>query len=266
MNQIFDINRTLDFAKYKAGLNRKLLLLSFLGYLALIFIISFFVAYYSESSTAHVFDYFHLVSMGIMLILGTVFMAGKSFSDMNTSEKSIGMIMIPASSFEKFIVPLISSSVGWLLVVYVSYELLALIINGLWSALFGMEFVFFNVFDFIKGKELTDMFLAYFFTHSIFFLGAAAFKKYPIAKTILAQFLLNFAYSILALIFIMVLFGNMGYFANSSENFGEILLEKGWFTQEKIVFYGRVLKILVMVVLPVLLYITAFFKFKEREV
>ncbi len=67
MNQIFDIRRTLDFARYKFGLNRKLLLLSFLGYFALIFIISFFIAYYSESPSAQVFDYFHLVSMGIML-------------------------------------------------------------------------------------------------------------------------------------------------------------------------------------------------------
>lgn len=266
MNQVFDFNRTMRFARLKLIQNRKVLLLSILGYFALIFIITFFIAYNITGSDIDALNAFHYGALGFMLIAGTIFLAGMSYQDMNTAEKSIGQIMIPASTFEKYIIPLLSTSLGWIIISVISYELFALIVNGIWSLLFGLHYEAFNFLTVFKNKELLDVFLSYFLLHSIFFLGATAFRKHPIAKTLLAQFIINFAFSVLFMILIMIMFGSFDSHIWGAETPEEAFVETGMITKENLLIMGRWLKAFALGVLPVLLYITAFFKLKEREV
>ena len=97
-------------------------------------------------------------------------------------------------------------------------------------------------------------------------LGAATFKKYPMVKTILSQWIIQWAYSLLAIVVILILFGSMEHFGLSMNKLDEILEQKGWVNPEKIVMQLRYLLRFTMFVLSVALYFTAYFKLKEREV
>ena len=143
MNQVFDIKRFTLLARLKFSLHKNALGLSIAGYYALLFIIGFFIAYAHRNDASASFEGFHYVCMGLMMILGGVVLAGRAFQDMNTSEKSNFQIMTPASNLEKLILPLISTSIGWLLFSYISYVIFALLFNGIWSAAFGIHFEFF---------------------------------------------------------------------------------------------------------------------------
>ena len=278
MNQLFDFKRMMLLARFKFSLNKKMLTLSVLGFYALLFLIGFFIAYGNRNSsdTFSFFTPFHFISMYLMIGLGGIAIAGRAFQDMNTPEKSITQILVPASTFEKFILPLISTSILWIVFSVVSYHLFSLIFNGIWALAFGYQFETFNGLDIFYIPMMFEIIMGYFLLHSAFFLGAAAFKKYPIVKTILVHFVLNWSFTILGFISILVLFGSMENFGHAMESLGEILKNKEWFISTITDFQGEQIEIMayrvryfwrfMMFVLTGALYVTAYFKLKEREV
>ncbi len=278
MNQLFDFKRTILLARLKFSLHKKMLALSVLGFYALLFIIGFFIAYANRNSsdTFTFFTPFHFISMYLMIGLGGIAIAGRAFQDMNTPEKSIGQILIPASTFEKFILPLITTSILWIVFSLVSYHLFSLLFNGIWSLTFGYQFETFNGVNIFDVPMMFEIIMGYFLLHSAFFLGAAAFKKYPIVKTILVQFVLNWSFTLLGFVVTLILFGSMENFGYAMESLGELLKNNEWFLTTTINFDGEQIEMMsyklryfwrfVMFVLTGALYVTAYFKLKEREV
>jgi hypothetical protein len=239
-----------------------------MGYLALLFIIGFFIAY-ANREHSDIFQFstiFHYISLPIMMVLGSVLLAGRSFQDMNTAEKSTIQILIPASSFEKYMLHLLSTSIVWMLFSFVSYHIFTILFNGMWAISFGYDFELFNGFKIFNVYMIAEIIFGYFLLHSIFFLGAAAFKKHPIVKTVLTHFILNWAFGILAFIVILILFGSMENWAAKIETLDEILLEKGWFTMENIEYKARLLLKTASVLLTAAFYVVGYYKLKEREV
>ena len=182
---------------------------------------------------------------------------------MNTSEKSNFQIMTPASNLEKLILPLISTSIGWLLFSYISYVIFALLFNGIWSAAFGIHFEFFAGTEMFKIEYFGDQVLGFFVMHSVYLLGSAAFKKYPIVKTILTQFIINWGMMLVALLGIIVFFGSIEDFGNKMDSMDKFILEQNLELLEqnaRTIF--RILGFLLMAAL----YTTAYYKLREREV
>ncbi|MBC34804.1 MAG: hypothetical protein CL663_01985 [Bacteroidetes bacterium] len=263
MNQVFDIKRFTLLARLKFSLHKNALGLSIAGYYALLFIIGFFIAYAHRNDASASFEGFHYVCMGLMMILGGVVLAGRAFQDMNTSEKSNFQIMTPASNLEKLILPLISTSIGWLLFSYISYVIFALLFNGIWSAAFGIHFEFFAGTEMFKIEYFGDQVLGFFVMHSVYLLGSAAFKKYPIVKTILTQFIINWGMMLVALLGIIVFFGSIEDFGNKMDSMDKFILEQNLELLEqnaRTIF--RILGFLLMAAL----YTTAYYKLREREV
>jgi hypothetical protein len=260
MNQTFDINRTSALLKLNIRLNQKPFLLSIAGFFGFVFVISFFVAYFSPHALTgmHTFFYFTLLYGGVAL------MAGQSYSHLNTTEKSIASISLPASTFEKYFVPWILSSIIWAIVAIASYLMFAMLINGFWSVAFGFSYQAFNPFEIQLGPENSEfLYKGYFLIHSIFFLGATAFQKYSIPKTLLASFIIQNAVGVVLALFGIFLFGGYGQLnvdMNSPENWQP---EFEYFFTE---FLPRLVKITFAYAIPIILYVAAFFKLKEREV
>ncbi|MBI9034644.1 MAG: hypothetical protein JEZ03_09265 [Bacteroidales bacterium] len=267
MNQFFNNNRTFLYSRLKFNLNRKMLFLSLGGYFGVLFMISFIIAASFKTGTTDIFIPLHITSFLIMLFLGCAVIAGRSFQDMNTSEKALVQLMIPASGFEKFIVSAVFSSIGWIIISFVSYELFAILVNSFWSGVYGLEFTFFHTYSMpdIDGEALKYIIYGYFGLHSFFFLGATAFKKYPIAKTALASFLINQAYSILFIITILILFGSFTQFGESMDSIID-KLQAIDLEIEDIKRYSIIPEIILFYMLPITLYVAAYFKLKEREV
>jgi len=268
MNQVYDYKRIMLLAGFKFSLHKKTLMLTVLGYFALLFIIGFFIAYANRNHPYNVHNFlpFHYIGMLIMVLLGGVVLASRAFQDMNTPEKAITQILVPASTFEKFLVPLISTSFIWVVFSIVSYHAFSLIFNCVWVCAFGYDFEVFNGLKVFNHSWVIEIALAFIFAHSIFLLGAAAFRKYPIVKTILSQWVIQWAYSLLAIVVIIILFGSMDNFGLLMNDLDRILEQKGWVDPEKIVMQLRYILRSAMLVLSVALYITAYFKLKEREV
>lgn len=277
MNQVYDLKRILLLARLKFNLHRKVLMMSVVGYFGLLFIIGFFIAYGGRNNTEYFTFYqtFHYVSLSIMMVLGSVLLASRSFQDMNTPERSISQILVPASTFEKFILPLIATLFIWMIFSFVSYYVFSIVFNAAWSFSFGYEFEIFNSSDIFKNPFLFEIILGIVLLHSTFLLGAATFRKYPIVKTMLGLTILQWSFSLLALFVIVILFGSMENFGEAMEALGRILAEKDWFI-DSIDFYGEEIETMgyrvryfwrfMMFLLSVGLYVTAYFKLKEREV
>lgn len=260
MNQIFDINRTIALLKLNLSLNKKAILLAIAGFFGFVFITSFFVATNVPSGlgTMHTIFYF------IFLYGGVVFIAGRSFGHLNSTEKSIAHLSLPASTFEKYFIPWLLSGIVWAIVAIVMYLFYAMLINGLWSGVMDFTYEAFNPFALRMGPESANQaYLPFFLVHSVFFLGAAAFQKHPIPKTLLAGFIIQSLFTFLNLLFVMSLFGGFGDF-NMTMNSPE-----SWepdFNYFFIDFLPRFVKTAFVYVIPVIFYIAAFFKIKEREV
>jgi hypothetical protein len=239
-----------------------------MGYFALLLIIGFFIAYANRDHT-EIFQFstiFHYISLPIMMVIGSILLAGRSFQDMNTSEKSTIQILIPASTFEKYTVHFLATSILWMLFSFVSYFVFSLLFNGMWTAFFGYEFELFNAFDIFNVYMITEIIFGYFLLHSIFFLGSAAFKKYPIVKTVLAHFIINWGFSILGFIVIIILFGSMENFSIKMDNLDHYFEHKEWFTPEYMESLGRMILKTGTIILSLALYVTGYYKLKEREV
>jgi hypothetical protein len=83
---------------------------------------------------------------------------------------------------------------------------------------------------------------------------------------LLANFIINNAYTFLAMILIIVFFGSFKSFGIAADSIGEELMDRGWFTEENLRCWLFWFKTFAFGVLPALLYVTAYFKLKEREV
>jgi hypothetical protein len=109
-----------------------------------------------------------------------------------------------------------------------------------------------------------ESYSAYFTVHAIFFLGAAAFQRHPIPKTLLAGFIINSIFTFLSLFMMLILFGKFEKFDN------ETVMMASKTDQNFHYFFTELLPQIVrasfIYIIPVIFYIAAFFKLKEREV
>lgn len=262
MNQVFDNQRALNLTMLKFNLNRKLILIALASYLGLVFIITYFMAGNLDDFNISKMNGFHLVAMTILMFAGAVWVAGRAYQDMNTNEKSISQLMLPASTFEKYIIPLVITSLGWIIGVVLIYTLYANLLNGIWSVLYGLPIGFYNPFNFPEMK-FGEAFQAFFLVHSIFFLGGLSFKTYPVLKTILAGFVVNLTFTVVMMITATALFGGgAGIISNNNEI--EEYFER-FFTPENIERVKTGVKWFFSIILPVIFYIAAFYKLKEKE-
>lgn len=260
MNQTFDINRSLALLKLNLNLNKKTMLLAIAGFFGFVFITSFFVARYAPLMMNKI----HLVFYFIFLYGGVALIAGNAFRNLNSSEKSIAYLSLPASTFEKYLIPWLLSGIIWAIVSIVSYAAFAQLINGLWSGVMAFPFKIFNPFYARLGSaSIIDSYMPYFLVHSIFFLGAAAFRRNAIPKTLLAGFIIQSGYTFINLFGMLILFGNIQNMdlgsMDAAHNYNPTLTH----------FFSNVLPYLVkyifVYVIPVVFYTAAFFKLKERE-
>jgi len=262
MNQIFDIKRVLLVSKLSYNLNKKMLLISIGGFFGLIFIVTFFIAYYTNSEIiGKGMNGFLFSAYAFLLFMGSIILSGRAFQNLNSPEKSIAQLMMPASTFEKFILPLVYTSLGWLLLSFTLFGVFGFVTTALWNIVFDLQIENFVIFEILSDSNAIKIVESLFFIHSIFFLGAVSFKKYPIAKTALATFIVNIIFVVFTLILIMVLFGSFDFFGESIENIYDL-----YFNADLMERIGKVMEKIFIVLLPGVLYLIAYFKLKEREV
>ncbi len=196
---------------------------------------------------------------------GFVFTAG-CFREIHQRDKNTAWILLPASAFEKFLQRLISSTVLWIIfsiAVYTLCSYAAVILNKL---LFGINTALFNPFS----RQLYSGIPVYIINSSIFFLGAAHFRKMHFFKTIVSVFAILISLVIIAGLSARFVFSReIGEFFqyHLEMNFGSVNMSfADYNTGKTFKVIADVLEILYYALLAPLLWFVSYLKLKEVEV
>ena len=176
------------------------------------------------------------------------------FIPFHRKEWNIPTLMLPASHFEKGLVQLLLSSVGWILYLFLVYSLFSLLATGLNLLLWNFSTPLFLLF-----KSGGKIILHYLVIQSLFFLGAAVFKKAAALKTLLALLGVAFLLALIGFLMVKILFpGEMGrLFREEGLSWRYGSPSDGLLTLVRILYYG---------VLPLFCWTTAFLRLREIEI
>jgi len=161
------------------------------GILTILSIFSFILVMISfESNDKGLYDFNATFYMMEFFIIG-IFFAGMAFKDFRNKEKTMSYLMLPASSFEKFLSMLMLTTIGF----FVSYTLLFELFNLLNIVIIGslpnaLNLELFNPFI----PELGKVILVLIPIQALFLIGAATFKKAPLFYTVLYFFVFLLIY------------------------------------------------------------------------
>lgn len=135
----------------------------------------------------------HMVYFTLVLLIGGLIISSRSFMELHTKTRNHDWLILPASTFEKFLSRLLMASVGVGVGAVVYFFLFSLLASGLSALLFGRPYTVFNPFD----GTVWMLVLRYVVLQSVFFAGAAYFKRAHFIKTVLV--LSGFAFVLLLL-------------------------------------------------------------------
>lgn len=197
MNQFFDIKRfTLLVLKHGADNKRRyiLALLAYFGLLILWFLFGMLISekYFIPKEVQYITFYFSLFAVG-------TFYASQYYNDLSSRAKGSHFLLVPASSFEKFLCSLLYTVVLFALFLTAAFYVADVIMVNVANAFRGVdqeirksEVV--NVFtlEMIRFNPHVAIYLfpVFLSVHSLFLLGSVYFRKYNFIKTIIACFLI----------------------------------------------------------------------------
>lgn len=137
------------------------------------------------------------------LFLGGFIITSIAFAqDMFSRTGQHNWLTLPASTEEKFLAKALLTAIAYPVVLTIIFTLSSVVIEALALLFFGNPFTMFNPFGPYVGK----MILHFIVVQSVFLLGATYFRKAHFVKTVLALGLIGFALSILATIFVRIVF------------------------------------------------------------
>ncbi|WP_124580560.1 hypothetical protein [Pedobacter sp. KBW06] len=259
MNNIFSFRRfSLLFSKHTTEYYKTYLLSA----VVLFFLLTLglgFVCYKSGGSISEKgqFAVFLLAFLGAGSIFTSII-----FADFGDKRKSISMLTLPVSTFEKYLVAWLYSFVIFQLVFLLSFYVVDFLVLTIGKSWRDQEFRLLNVFS--PRGEYRFGFLFYMLFHSLAFLGAIFFEKIHFMKTAFVVFLLS------ALIFLVNQPIALALFDVKLEKVvpfvGLGIIEGGRYYNVDPLPSIRPVMLSLSFTIVVLLWIGAYFKLKEKEV
>lgn len=144
-------------------------------------------------------------SLLIFVVMGCVY-ASSVMEKMTTRQKRIAYLMLPATSFEKYLSRMLYSLVLYTVAFAVAFELADLtgaICGAVFSPFHSPDTATEGLFEFLAGRSretsgswtILSWFCLYLFFHSCFILGGNIWYKHPFPKTIAALLVLFIIYT-----------------------------------------------------------------------
>ena len=268
MNNIFSLNRTLKLIRKDMLSEYKSLIIwlsTSAGVMIVISALNMLINRLQGSQIGGSSE-FHMVFFIILLFPGGYILTSSMFKDAHDKSRNIYWLTLPGSTFEKLISRLLISSVFYVILLTLLYPLLAMVSELFNLALFGIRHDFFNPFT----RDILKLSPYYLVTQSLFFAGAATFRKHPFAKTILSMAVFQILLSIIAVLLLRIFFGS--YFQSVQNlNFNEVdFMNFTGYSMESLNGLARfgqtVGKIIFWGLLAPFFYIVSYFKLSEKEV
>jgi hypothetical protein len=249
MNKYFNIHRFTNLLKRElyANLKRNLLVI---GAMFSIFTIAVFFNFEIGQGIQYeaTFQRFHNWIFIAMLYVGGAFITSFSFIELRNKIKAHLYLMTPGSSLEKVLVNLLLTLIGYFLVLTLLYFLFSVAFNWITEVLYDYQFGNLN----FRDNDLLDAIQVFLVVHSVFFLGAISFRKYPVIVTPIVVFVLNFAVFGFAKLAEYIIFGDFTFY-------NQFLVTK---VSSIMDIYA---KIIIVYILPPVLWFITYLKLNEKE-
>ncbi len=192
------------------------------------------------------FYIFGLIFMGINI-------AGKAFRDFRVKEKTISYLSLPASALEKLLAELIFTIVLFFISYTIVFYIYQLILIGV-AGSFDVEVKMFS----LQNENVGTALKAYVLIQSIFFLGAATFRKKPRLSTGFFLFILY--------ILLLICLGIMAKIYPGDLIRTHINADPQYIVAIQMSDLVRTVNIFFFYIIPPVLWTAAYFKLREKEV
>ncbi len=255
MNQTFSFKRFAHYAFSQISLNRKVYIFTPIGIFLLLFIIGLLlISSNSLTNSDNWFNFFIITgSIGVVLVTGT------AFPFLRKKETAQHMLMLPASSLEKFIFEFLIKMLLFVALYVGLFQVLSSFLRFFGGFLFFRthiaDFNVLDIFSYNYGEEVQLIVSVSLFLSGLIFAGSAVFKKYALIKSIVIIGL--FILVIIAYFYILVEFVHL---ERGLENTARFVFRNA--TDQKSIKNISI----IVVVLTFISWAYAFFNIKEKEV
>ena len=258
MNNIFSLPRFLMLFKKHLFEKGKEYLLSILTLTIILIGLLAFVAYQNASGLK---EELQEVTFVISIILSGMIFTSMIFPDLSDKRKSTIYLTLPASHLEKYLVTWIFSYLIFQLVFTAVFYLATAIVLNIGINEIGNENTVFNIFD--SQNKVYQVFYVYLLAHSLMFYGAVYFRKKHLISTIFSLFLIGVLLSFFnkLLLSLMIKSEVLTTPPFSSLNFIENQSRYNLEAEKSSVFV-----ITLLALITGILWISAFYRLKEKEV
>ncbi|MDO1448579.1 hypothetical protein Q0590_20045 [Rhodocytophaga aerolata] len=244
MNNIFDIGRLTKFIQRQAVLNAPPILIAAGAIFGTMLIVSILTGYYGPENMEGLKGFFLFV-----FFLGGFILTSNIFAELHTPLKSYFYLTLPVSTAEKLIGSWILTSPVYVVV----FSVIAYLIYLIPTIMVGNSYPVPAFFDHDTFQAIGS----YMVIQTVFFLGAAYFRKYNFLKTVLSLFLFQIFIGLYAGLLFWLLFGGGNVNDRDFDNGFKGSIENT-VPQLAHVFFWYILGPFLLVV--------SYFSLKEREV
>jgi hypothetical protein len=185
---IFSWKRFLGVCKINLAEHRKGLIIALSIILGIHFIIYLTSAFTGPAEEIHSIFFINALFVAGLIATSLV------FRDFYAKDRGYFSLLLPASSFEKYLSKFIITTAGYVVGGVVVYFVYSCVAMGVTFALFGGSYGIFNPFT----GTLWKLIGGYLVAHSIFFFGAVFFRNAAYVKTLLSLIVLAIVFSIFA--------------------------------------------------------------------
>ncbi|GEM_PF-5764847 len=264
-NQFFDFTRFINTLKTDLLPKRRALLIASLAAMGVMLLLTFFGVFSDFRINNISPEKTHMFFSGVfpgMLVIAGLFITAATFRPLADSRIAHGYLGLPASHFEKYLSKWLLTGPVYLIAGMALIAITAVVAKVILAVYPGTSI---NLAETLKGLRLGNI-GDYLFIHSIFLLGAIAFKRLAFWKTLLTMFATLMTWAMFTGLSFRLIFAK--YFTGSSMtiddsnfdfnltpeflNFGP---EQGW-------WIAGVISLLVWATFNT----AAYFKLKETEV
>ena len=258
MNQTLNLKRfSLLFTKHTTD-HYKTYLVSLFVLLGMLFLSMGFLGFTEQGLQVGIQQIFFVF---VFLLAGSIF-TSIIFKELGNKKKAIPMLTIPASHLEKYLIAWVYTLFIFPLLFVPSFYLIAMLVNQLASLKFGTEPTqLLNLFESSKNGYM--VFCFYGVVHAIALWGSIFFEKNHFIKTafvfLLGIFLISlFNQELLRLLITQDI-------TSASPFSGIYMVTEG--VNLKVVLHGQeTISFLVMLTVVMLVWLSSFYKLKEKEV
>ena len=206
MNDILSLRRLCYLLRGDLITGYRSLLISSAGVAAVILVAAMIVpSHHFPVSGFHLTTSFHRAAFTILLFTWGIIASSRAFGALHDKTRNESYLLLPASALEKTLARLLTVTVGMVAYLLVFSTVVSVIVELLNLLFFGRRHGFFDPFDPIVWDRIS----LYIVIQSLYFLGAAWFRRAHFIKTTLAIALAFIASATLALIALRIAFADL---------------------------------------------------------